>query len=123
MIQARTGGASRLPEGSRWLDLFAGTGSIGLEVRFEMYVHDFKIPLSMVLYRGAAAGWSSCRSVGQGARPDMIPPPPPPHLQIAELLAHEHFGTSAAVPAAPLVTSTRAAVQVGRYEDITDTPA
>ena len=72
MIQARTGGASRLPEGSRWLDLFAGTGSIGLEVRFEMYVHDFKIPLSMVLYRGAAAGWSSCRSVGQGARPDMM---------------------------------------------------
>ena len=32
MIQARTGGAVRLPEGSRWLDLFAGTGSIGLEV-------------------------------------------------------------------------------------------
>lgn len=32
MIQARLGGAPQLPEGSRWLDLFAGTGNIGLEV-------------------------------------------------------------------------------------------
>jgi len=31
MIQARLGGAPQLPEGSRWLDLFAGTGNIGLE--------------------------------------------------------------------------------------------
>ena len=33
MIHARVGSVARLPEGSRWLDLFAGTGSIGLEVR------------------------------------------------------------------------------------------
>lgn len=32
MIHSRTGSVTRLPEGSRWLDLFAGTGSIGLEV-------------------------------------------------------------------------------------------
>ena len=32
MIHARVGSIARLPEGSRWLDLFAGTGSIGLEV-------------------------------------------------------------------------------------------
>ncbi len=33
MIQARLGGSPTLPQGSRWLDLFAGTGNIGLEVR------------------------------------------------------------------------------------------
>uniref|UniRef100_A0A7S3R0U7 Uncharacterized protein n=1 Tax=Dunaliella tertiolecta TaxID=3047 RepID=A0A7S3R0U7_DUNTE len=31
MIQSQAGTASSLPEGSRWLDLFAGTGSVGLE--------------------------------------------------------------------------------------------
>ena len=38
MIHARVGSVARLPEGSRWLDLFAGTGSIGLEVS------SFRIP-------------------------------------------------------------------------------
>ncbi|KAF5837591.1 hypothetical protein DUNSADRAFT_4162 [Dunaliella salina] len=31
MIQSQAGTASSLPAGSRWLDLFAGTGSVGLE--------------------------------------------------------------------------------------------
>lgn len=31
MIQSQSGNVSSLPEGSRWLDLFAGTGSVGLE--------------------------------------------------------------------------------------------
>lgn len=31
MIQSQAGNASGLPEGTRWLDLFAGTGSVGLE--------------------------------------------------------------------------------------------
>lgn len=30
-ILSRVGGGAQLPEGSRWLDLFAGTGSVGLE--------------------------------------------------------------------------------------------
>jgi len=31
MIQSQSGSINSLPEGSRWLDLFAGTGSVGLE--------------------------------------------------------------------------------------------
>lgn len=31
MINALEGGSGQLPEGSRWLDLFAGTGAVGIE--------------------------------------------------------------------------------------------